>query len=408
VNERTGEAGFTLVEMMLTMVLLLLVVAPLSAAMFLGLHTESDAQIRLSESNGASQLASYFASDVQQSLLAGIGVAESGVVCGGGAQPVALKAHVCRGCGDRSTRGDPRDPEPQRCAVVCVRTQRRLLELAIGLRDGEPAGERDEPVRHVAPGHEADPMNRCLPLCRRARGEEGVALAWALAFLVVVGVIVFFVLGYADTSIRSTARLTDQRAALYGVDGAVNNAIRYVQNDTTLSRGAASGQPCNLSGTGVNGINKLDVSVTCAPTSSSGVPLGTSTEPGFAVLTMAPYHGQAPTNGCVNVNNELGLVQVQNSKLLQITGNVYVNSDADSDIWSGGCPQTSTAEHIQVTGNVRQAESCHDVDVVQPVPAVVPPYTLVCGNALAGSAAVGSFPAAPDPAIANPTSRAAS
>ena len=249
-------------------------------------------------------------------------------------------------------------------------------------------------------------MTRHLPSYRRARGEEGVALVWALAFLVVVGVMVFYVLGYVSTSTKATNLLASQRSAVYSVDGAVNNAIRYVQNDATLSRGAIGGQPCNFSGTGTNGLNNLDVSVNCTPTLSSGVPLGTSSAPGFAILTMAPYHGQAPSSGCVNVNNELGIVQVQNSKLLQVTGNVYVNSDADSDIWSGGCPQTSTAEHIKVTGNVRQAESCHDLDVVQPVPAVTPPYSLVCGSDFA-SATVGSTPAAADPATTDPASWAA-
>ncbi len=250
-------------------------------------------------------------------------------------------------------------------------------------------------------------MTRHLPSYRRARGEDGVALVWALAFMVLVGVVVFFVLGYVTTSIRSTNALSDQRSALYNVDGAVNNAIRYVQNDSSLSRGAINGQPCNFTGTGANGVNALDVSVSCTPIPGSGVPLGTSSAPGFAILTMAPYHGQAPTSGCVNVNNELGIVQVQNSKLLQVTGNVYVNSDADSDVWSGGCPQTSTAEHIKVTGNVRQAESCHDLDVVQPVPAVTPPYTIVCGSAFSG-ATVGSTPAAADPATVDPASWAPS
>ena len=246
-------------------------------------------------------------------------------------------------------------------------------------------------------------MTRHLPSYRRGRGEDGVALVWALAFLVLVGVVVFYVLAFVSTSTRATNLLAGQRSAVYNVDGAVNNAIRYVQNDGTLSRGALSGQPCNFSSSGTNGINNFDTSVSCQPIPGSGVPLGTSSAPGFAILTMAPYHGQAPSSGCVNVNNELGIVQVQNSKLLQVTGNVYVNSDADSDIWSGGCPQTSTAEHIKVTGNVRQAESCHDIDVVQPVPAVTPAYTIVCGSAFQ-NAAVGSFPAAADPASTDPAS----
>jgi hypothetical protein len=236
-------------------------------------------------------------------------------------------------------------------------------------------------------------MTRHLPSYRRARGEDGVALAWALAFLVLVGVVVLFVLDYTTTSIRSNTRLAAQRSALYAADGGVNTAIRYLQQNPGVG---TAGDQCDVTDSGAGAINGLDVAVKCDPTSASGVPLGTSTAPGFAVLTMAPYHGAAPNNGCVNVNNELGMVQVQNSKLLQITGNVYVNSDADSDVWSGGCPQTSTAQHILVSGNVRQAESCHDIDVV-------PPYAHTCP--LNGT--VGSYPAAPDPATTDPSSWAA-
>jgi prepilin-type N-terminal cleavage/methylation domain-containing protein len=67
VNDRTGEAGFTLIEMVLTMTLLALIIAPLSAAIFLGLGTERDVQVRLAESNSANLLASYFGPDMQQS-----------------------------------------------------------------------------------------------------------------------------------------------------------------------------------------------------------------------------------------------------------------------------------------------------------------------------------------------------
>ena len=54
--------------------------------------------------------------------------------------------------------------------------------------------------------------------------------------------------------------------------------------------------------------------------------------------TTVPAPGAA--HGCVNVNDEVGIAQVQNSKLLTVNGNVYINSDVDSDVWSGGCPQT--------------------------------------------------------------------
>ena len=72
-----------------------------------------------------------------------------------------------------------------------------------------------------------------------------MVLAWALAFLVVVGIVVFFVLGYTSTSIDSSTRLVNQCSALYAVDGAVNNAIRYVQNNATRACRRVSNNACH-------------------------------------------------------------------------------------------------------------------------------------------------------------------
>ena len=136
-------------------------------------------------------------------------------------------------------------------------------------------------------------MTRHLPSYRRARGEEGVALVWALAFLVVVGVVVFYVLGYVSTSTKATNLLAAQRSAVYSVDGAVNNAIRYVQNDATLSRGAIGGQPCNFTGTGTNGLNNLDVSVNCTPTLEQR----RSARHQLGARLRDPHHGAVPRSG---------------------------------------------------------------------------------------------------------------
>ena len=226
----------------------------------------------------------------------------------------------------------------------------------------------------------------------------------ALIFLTVIGVLVGVQLGLANTSIQSSNALAKQRNAVYAADSAMNAAIANVRKASNSTVGAQNGPSCNFS-LGTAKIDGSNTSVGCTPTDDSGQSLGNTTAPGFAILTLAPFHSLAPTSGCVNVNqDEIGIVQVQNDKLLTVNGNVYVNSDADSDTWTGGCPNTGAAQHIQVIGDVRQGESCHDIDVKQPVPAVNPPYTNVCGSALVGSNPTNPYPAGADPAIANPTS----
>ena len=162
-----------------------------------------------------------------------------------------------------------------------------------------------------------------------------------------------------------------------------------VRNDTTKTIGA-TGTDC---GQQVQTAAAATVSVSCAPQTGSGVGQGSTQAPGFAILSLSPYHGQNPNNGCVNVNNELGVVQVQSKKLLTINGNVYINADIDSDIWSGGCPQITTAQHPLVNGNAIHRESANDLDCAagftcaQPVPNPTPAQAALLA----------------DPAIANPS-----
>ena len=196
---------------------------------------------------------------------------------------------------------------------------------------------------------------------------------------------------------------------MYAVNSAVDAAIARVRSNAN----AGTASDTALCAAAVNGIDKNDVNVTCLPNSDSGTSLGGTSAPGFAILTMSPFTALSPSSWsgntppqCINVSSgELGIVQVQNSKLLRITGDVYVNSDADSDIWSGGCPQTTTAQHIQVEGNIKQRESCHDLDPINDS------FLWRCGDGTA-TPQNGTHPDGPlgntadaqlnDPAIANP------
>jgi prepilin-type N-terminal cleavage/methylation domain-containing protein len=87
---RSDEGGFTLIEMVLTMTIMALVITPLATGILLGLRAEKDVQSRLAETNSAAQFASYFSPDVQETLIVGLNTVESGTVCGGTAQNVAL------------------------------------------------------------------------------------------------------------------------------------------------------------------------------------------------------------------------------------------------------------------------------------------------------------------------------
>ena len=227
-------------------------------------------------------------------------------------------------------------------------------------------------------------------LCR----EDGAALPMALGFLMLFAVLIGLIFTYVSASLAASTKLETERNDLAAASGAVDAAINRVRNDASLGK-SDSTTPCTLNGVPVNAAL---VDVACDAATGSGEPIPTTAAPPFAILTTSPFitlspsswSGNTPPN-CINVPtpeppNELGVVQVQDSKLVTVTGNVFVNSDADSDVWSGGCPQTTTAQHILVNGNVKQRSSCHDIDPV------LDSYTWLCGN----GSATPQTPANPD------------
>ena len=205
------------------------------------------------------------------------------------------------------------------------------------------------------------------------------------------------------TSYRNAARrrLRGERA----VDAAIAGCSRTNVNAGT----AADTANCAAA---VNQIDTNDASVTCAPDARQRLEPRRDERTGLrhphdvAVQVPVSERTRRVNVGLQERRGELGVVQVQNRKLLRITGNVYVNSDADSDIWSGGCPQTTTAQHIQVDGNLKVRESCHDLDPINDS------YLWRCGDGTA-TPQNGTHPDGPlgnaadarlnDPAIADPT-----
>lgn len=64
---------------------------------------------------------------------------------------------------------------------------------------------------------------------RRVKDEDGQVLLIALAFLIFFGLIIAAILTFADASVRASARLREQRAAVYAADGATDAAIQYAR-----------------------------------------------------------------------------------------------------------------------------------------------------------------------------------
>lgn len=77
-----GEAGVSLIELIIAMTLSSMLLVPLGAGFYFGLRSSADTQSRLTQSNRATLLSSYFSADVQGANAAATGTAESTSVCG--------------------------------------------------------------------------------------------------------------------------------------------------------------------------------------------------------------------------------------------------------------------------------------------------------------------------------------
>ena len=210
-------------------------------------------------------------------------------------------------------------------------------------------------------------------LRRRSRGEDGSALAMALAFLLLFATISAVILDMASTSFIINTKLAKQRDDLTSVTGEIDAAINRARPDTQI--GKEGGSPCDMTGVPIEG---RAVTVSCVPEVGSGEPIPVTAAPPFSLLTTAPFteywddHGYGGSSypGCSSISTangaELGLIETQDSKFVSIQGDVYVNSDVDADVWGppnqpAGCPDVFGARAVQVEGNLIVKESCHDV-----------------------------------------------
>lgn len=145
--------------------------------------------------------------------------------------------------------------------------------------------------------------------------EHGAALVLALVFLSLFGLAVAAVLAFADSDLRGSRSVQDQREVVFAADGAVESVIGTIRPTATVGVDA----PGTCAATTVPAVNAESVTVTCTPQPGSGLGGGGGGgSPASAILTLS----QDPT--------ELGIRQLSNS-LLNINGDVISNSAIQVD-----------------------------------------------------------------------------
>jgi hypothetical protein len=70
----------------------------------------------------------------------------------------------------------------------------------------------------------------------RFRGDDGVSLVIALAFLSLFGLTIPALLNLGTTNLAAVSRLREQRTDVYAADGATDGAIQFLRTHSTCAR----------------------------------------------------------------------------------------------------------------------------------------------------------------------------
>ena len=147
----------------------------------------------------------------------------------------------------------------------------------------------------------------------RLEGEDGSVLVMALAFLSLFGLAIAALLGFADTSFRTTIAVRERSAGLYAADGAVEAAIN-AWREPSSGVGSSAGACGSFSPPVVNDVaTRVECTAYAPEVVAGGTAVSSANKPRTALLTTSTNAG------------EDGLLQGSNSGL-HIKGHVYSNS----------------------------------------------------------------------------------
>lgn len=221
-------------------------------------------------------------------------------------------------------------------------------------------------------------MSRLRSRCHRC-GEEGAALVMVLAFLSLFGLAIAALLGFSQTSFKTTIVVRSQSEALYAADGAVEGAINAIRYDPAAG---VSTTEAACKGFDPPELNKVDLTVTCSGSMIAGSAAGPAPRnvPEGAVFT---------TDG----STRAGIKQASNNDV-SIAGNVFVRSESpvsaidvspgsslvvNGDVAARGpCPGVSSSSGTVACSALTPAATAPVYPVDATVPTVYPALPKTC------------------------------
>jgi Tfp pilus assembly protein PilX len=182
------------------------------------------------------------------------------------------------------------------------------------------------------------------------REERGSALLIALVIITVLGLVLGAMLGFLDSSFRTTVVVNSQRDQVYAAEGAVRAAVDRIRTD--LARGNDGDSACGYS-TPASFANGQQVNVTCEAFPGSGSTGTPDNRPDDAILALSKW-GKTWTSGSIDE----GVIQDPTVGSGGGTSNIHIAGDVASNRYLGDTG--AGVGTMTVQGNVT-AHSCGDV-----------------------------------------------
>lgn len=196
---------------------------------------------------------------------------------------------------------------------------------------------------------------------QRASGDDGSALAIALTFLMVFGLIIGVVLQFATTGQRTTLTVRDEATSTYAGGGALDGAVNSVRGALSKGTEAAGTSTCFSLPAGELQ-NPTAVSVTCAPRAGSGsiTSLALQSQPRQAILTTSTLSAEGLTEASGADVTTQGDVLVKNR--LTVPGGVpearLTALTAAAGVTGAGSVSVAQASPCTPAGYVNVTPSC--------------------------------------------------
>jgi hypothetical protein len=204
---------------------------------------------------------------------------------------------------------------------------------------------------------------------RRGRGEGGVTLVLALAFISLLGASIVGLLALTDTSFRTTPVVRSRTDMLYAADGGADYALEQIRTTATSA--------CPPGITAVPPIDGVTPSITATCT-------GGTSNSGVGSSLLGEYSAIALGSGGISQG---GSVQQNDNLTVKILGSVYsggglpaLNGDANTFVVEGNaslagatCPYTAATDP-RVTGTCLAGQGPPAVSQTSPT-VVVPTVT---------------------------------